>query len=173
MKTWIINYKKEDVINCLFGFYFCRLAERTGFLNCVSTRYAGTFSGGSPCRFLRKYAFGQYVRTLDKGRLAQLSGYSLGEVLQQETGLFLRQYGPGMLASLSMRGTSAGHNALFWNGLPVNSPSLGQADYSIFPVGGFDAVNIHYGVPGLYMVQMPLVDPFICPQILNSIQGMN
>lgn len=97
---------------------------------------------------LRKYAFGQYVRTLDSDRLDQLSGYSLGEVLQQETGLFLRQYGSGMLASLSMRGTSAGHNALFWNGLPVNSPSLGQADYSIFPIGGFDEVNIHYGSSG-------------------------
>mgnify|MGYP003646354025 CR=1 FL=1 len=97
---------------------------------------------------LKKYAFGQYVRSLDKNRLEQLSGYSLGEVLQQETGLFLRQYGPGMLNSLSMRGTSAGHNALFWNGLPVNSPSLGQADYSIFPLGGFDAVNIHYGSSG-------------------------
>jgi iron complex outermembrane receptor protein len=96
----------------------------------------------------RKYAYGQFVRTLHKDRLAQLSGYSLGEVLQQETGLFLRQYGPGMLTSLSMRGTSAGHNALFWNGLPVNSPSLGQADYSIFPSGGFDEVNIHYGSSG-------------------------
>jgi len=97
---------------------------------------------------LRKYAFGQWVRTLERDRLDQLSGYSLGEVLQQETGLFLRQYGAGMLASLSMRGTSAGHNALFWNGLPVNSPSLGQADYSIFPTGGFDDVNIHYGSSG-------------------------
>ena len=110
---------------------------------------------------LKKYAFGQYVRSLDKNRLEQLSGYSLGEVLQQETGLFLRQYGPGMLNSLSMRGTSAGHNALFWNGLPVNSPSLGQADYSIFPLGGFDAVNIHYGS---YTVRMLSVDLFICPQ---------
>ena len=30
----------------------------------------------------------------------------------------------------------------------MNSPSLGQADYSIFPLGGFDAVNIHYGSSG-------------------------
>ena len=97
---------------------------------------------------LKKNAYGQWVRTLDRDRLTQLSGYTLGEVLQQETGLFLRQYGSGMMASLSMRGTSAGHNALFWNGLPVNSPSLGQADYSIFPTGGFDEVNIHYGSSG-------------------------
>ncbi|MBD3628999.1 TonB-dependent receptor [Cyclobacterium sp.] len=97
---------------------------------------------------LQKYAYGQFVRSLDKERLTQMSGMTLGEALQQSTGLFVREYGPGMLASVSMRGTSAGHNALFWNGLPVNSPSLGQADYSIFTMGGFDQVAIHYGSSG-------------------------
>ncbi|SHN13124.1 iron complex outermembrane recepter protein [Cyclobacterium lianum] len=97
---------------------------------------------------LQKYAYGQWVRNLEKSALGQMSGMSLGQALQQGTGLFVREYGSGMLASLSVRGTAAGHNALFWNGLPVNSPSLGQADYSIFAMAGFDQVAVHYGSSG-------------------------
>ena len=97
---------------------------------------------------LKKYTFGQWVETLNEADLKAAVGKDLGEVLQQKTGLFVRQYGPGMLASLTMRGTSSGHNALYWNGLPVNSPSLGQADFSIFPIGSFDQVAIHHGSAG-------------------------
>ncbi|WP_162343610.1 TonB-dependent receptor [Cyclobacterium salsum] len=94
------------------------------------------------------YAYGQRVRRLDLSETEGTAGGSLGDLLQDRTGLFIRSYGPGMTASLSMRGTSAGHNALFWNGLPVNSPSLGQSDYSIFPIAGMDQVDIHYGSAG-------------------------
>ncbi|MEX2565189.1 MAG: TonB-dependent receptor [Cyclobacteriaceae bacterium] len=97
---------------------------------------------------LQKYAHGQWVRTLDQDQLEGLQGLDLGSALQQKSGLFVRQYGPGMLASLTMRGSSSGHNALYWNGLPVNSPSLGQADFSIFPIGGSDEISIHYGSSG-------------------------
>ncbi len=97
---------------------------------------------------LEKYTYGQTVKSISKDELIDFQGQSLAEYLQQRTGLFLRQYGPGMLASLTMRGTSAGHNAVFWNGLPINSPSLGQADLSILPIGGFDEATIHFGGGG-------------------------
>ncbi|WP_373523128.1 TonB-dependent receptor [Aquiflexum sp.] len=97
---------------------------------------------------LDKYTFGQQVQTITEKDLESFQGLALSEYLQQRTGLFLRQYGPGMLASLTMRGTSAGHNAVFWNGLPINSPSLGQTDFSILPVGGFDQVAVHFGSGG-------------------------
>lgn len=97
---------------------------------------------------LDKYTIGQHVQVISEKELEPFQGLALAEYLQQRTGLFLRQYGPGMLASLTMRGTSAGHNAVFWNGLPINSPSLGQADFSILPVGGFDQVAVHFGSGG-------------------------
>ncbi len=97
---------------------------------------------------MRTYAYGQRIRSLDLSAAEGPSGGSVADLLQDRTGLFIRAYGPGMAASLSIRGTSAGHNALFWNGLPVNSPSLGQADYSIFPMAGMDQVDIHYGSAG-------------------------
>lgn len=97
---------------------------------------------------LDKYTYGQQVKAISQENLKDFQGIGLSELLQQRTGLFLRQYGPGMLASLTMRGTSAGHNAVFWNGLPINSPSLGQTDFSILPVGAFDDVHLHFGSGG-------------------------
>ncbi|EKB49043.1 TonB-dependent receptor [Cecembia lonarensis] len=97
---------------------------------------------------LDKYTYGQQVKTINQEDLRDFQGLGLSELLQQRTGLFLRQYGPGMLASLAIRGTSAGHNAVFWNGLPINSPSLGQTDFSILPVGAFDEVQLHFGSGG-------------------------
>lgn len=93
----------------------------------------------------RKFAVGQSVQTFDQRDIEDFQGLGLAEFLQARTALFLRQNGPGMLASLTMRGTSAGHNAVFWNGLPINSPSLGQSDFSILPVGGFEEFQVHHG----------------------------
>jgi vitamin B12 transporter len=97
---------------------------------------------------LEKYTHGQLILRMKDSDLESFQGLSLSDYLQQRTGLFLRQYGAGMLASLTMRGTSAGHNAVFWNGLPINSPSLGQTDFSILPIGGFDELYLHFGSGG-------------------------
>ncbi|MCH6201244.1 TonB-dependent receptor plug domain-containing protein [Aquiflexum sp. LQ15W] len=97
---------------------------------------------------LDKYTFGSTIKYISEKDLEIFQGLPLSDFLQQRTGLFLRQYGSGMLSSLTMRGTSAGHNAVFWNGLPINSPSLGQSDFSILPVGGFDHAAIYFGSGG-------------------------
>lgn len=97
---------------------------------------------------LDKYSYGQQVKSISSADLKDYQGLGLSDFLQQRTGLFLRQYGAGMLATLTLRGTSAGHNAVFWNGLPINSPSLGQTDFSVLPIGGFDEVNLHFGSGG-------------------------
>lgn len=97
---------------------------------------------------LEKYAVGQQVQVLDKKTIQEFSGRSLGDLLQQNSALYLRQYGEGMVSSLTMRGTSAGHTAVFWNGLPVNSPSLGQADFSLLPAGALGTVAVHHGSSG-------------------------
>lgn len=97
---------------------------------------------------LDKYSYGQQVKSISSADLQDYQGFGLSDLLQQRTGLFLRQYGAGMLATLTLRGTSAGHNAVFWNGLPINSPSLGQTDFSVLPIGSFDEVNLHFGSGG-------------------------
>jgi vitamin B12 transporter len=97
---------------------------------------------------LERFSRGQQVISIDSTILRDLGALSLSDLLQRRSGLFVRQYGPGMIASLTMRGTSAGHNAFFWNGLPINSPSLGQMDLSLLPLSGVDRVQIHMGGSG-------------------------
>ena len=94
---------------------------------------------------LDRFSAGQTLISYDKNTLARYAARSLGDLLQETSPIFVRQYGAGMLASPSFRGTSAGHTALFWNGIPLNSISLGQSDLSILPLQATDRVEVHFG----------------------------
>jgi len=92
-----------------------------------------------------KYTVGSKVNTIDSmARVSQVNG-SLQDLLQQETPLYLKEYGYGMASTISLRGTSASHTAVLWNGLNLNSYTLGAADFSNLPVFMFDQVQVHYG----------------------------
>lgn len=97
---------------------------------------------------LDRFAQGQKVMNWTKKDLEGYQGRSLAEILQEQSPIFVRQYGAGMIASPSFRGTSAGHTAVFWNGLPINSPSLGQSDLSILPISAIDQVSLQFGNAG-------------------------
>ena len=74
---------------------------------------------------------------------------SIAEVLREETGIFVKSYGGTGVASLSFRGTGASHTNIYWNGLNIGSPTLGQPDFSLMPLEGFDQMNIRYGLASL------------------------
>lgn len=97
---------------------------------------------------LDRFAQGQKLVKFDSELLEAYTARSLADLLQEQSPVFIRQYGAGMLASPSFRGTSAGHTAIFWNGLPINSPSLGQSDLSILPVEAIDQAQLHFGSSG-------------------------
>ncbi len=62
---------------------------------------------------LDRFAQGQKVVKFDSELLEAYAARSLGDLLQEQSPVFVRQYGAGMLASPSFRGTSAGHTAFF------------------------------------------------------------
>lgn len=97
---------------------------------------------------LDRFTQGQKIKSYSNAELDSYQGRSLGDLLQETSPIFIRQYGAGMLASPSFRGTSAGHTSVFWNGIPINSPSLGQSDLSILPVTAVDQVAVHFGNGG-------------------------
>jgi iron complex outermembrane receptor protein len=92
-----------------------------------------------------KYATGSKVQQIDSVARASLFNGSLQDLLQQETPLYLREYGFGMASTLSLRGTAASHTAVLWNGINLNSMTLGSTDFSNLPVFMFDQVQVHYG----------------------------
>ena len=51
---------------------------------------------------------------------------SLGNLLQNNSNLYFKQNGNGMVSSISLRGTGAARTAVYWNGIPINSNLNGQ-----------------------------------------------
>lgn len=84
-------------------------------------------------------------RSWPREALRTLGAQHLGELLSGHSGVFIKNYGPGSLATAAVRGGAAGHTAVLWNGLPVQSPMLGQLDLSLIPLPLLDAVTLQYG----------------------------
>jgi len=74
----------------------------------------------------------------------------LGQLLTAFSPVFIKSYGKGSLASASFRGTAASHTQVLWNGFSINSPMLGQVDFSYIPESFFDEVKLLYGGGSLY-----------------------
>jgi iron complex outermembrane receptor protein len=82
---------------------------------------------------------------IDSSAIKEFSLESLGEILTQNSSLFIKSYGPGSSSTLSFRGTGASHTQLLWNELSLNSSMLGQADLSMIPAGFLDDIRIYQG----------------------------
>ncbi|HYE58896.1 MAG TPA: TonB-dependent receptor [Rhodothermales bacterium] len=70
---------------------------------------------------------------------------TLADALERRGGAFIRRYGPGGLASISLRGSGAGQTALLLDGLRVNDPQLGQVDLSLVPAALLDRAEVLHG----------------------------
>ena len=123
------------------------------FLGCISLSFLAKAQGDSvvlkPVTVYglpdEKYLAGGQFYGLDSALRSQQASRHLGEILAFQFPVYFRNYGNGMLSGISMRGTSPSHVAVRWNGININSFSLGQADFSILPTIAFDDVKVHAG----------------------------
>jgi iron complex outermembrane receptor protein len=92
-----------------------------------------------------KFMAGLKVQKIDSMNLARFQYQSLSDFLQFQAPIALKSYGSGQLTTISFRGTSASHTAVLWNGLNINSPTVGLSDLSTIPLMGFDQMAIQYG----------------------------
>lgn len=78
----------------------------------------------------------------DSLQLLKPAGGSLADLLQQNGLWNLRTYGPaGTLVTGAEQGLLPDHTTVYWEGIPLNSPSLGLVDLSQIPVALFNDVN--------------------------------
>ncbi|MCD8165540.1 MAG: TonB-dependent receptor plug domain-containing protein [Bacteroides sp.] len=82
---------------------------------------------------------------LDSVALRQNITQSLGDVLSQSSTLFIKSYGRATLATASFRGTAPSHTQVTWNGIRINSPMLGQVDFSLIPSYFIDKASLYHG----------------------------
>ncbi len=86
------------------------------------------------------YAYAQKKLTRDSLQINKMS-----DLLQNNTAVFVREYGKGMLSSISLRGTGSNHTQIIWNGIPVNSILNGQTDLNTLYTGGFEQIYLKKG----------------------------
>ncbi len=70
---------------------------------------------------------------------------NVAQLLETRTGSFIRHYGAGGLASLSLRGTSASQTLILLDGHRLTDPQLGQVDLSLLPTLLFSSVEVMHG----------------------------
>jgi iron complex outermembrane receptor protein len=95
-------------------------------------------------------ATGFAFEKIDSLSLVKNSDRNLGELLKENSNVYIKTYGQGSLATPSFRGTGASHTQVLWNGQNINSPMLGQTDFSLVPVFFADAVTVFHGGGSLY-----------------------
>jgi len=83
--------------------------------------------------------------TIDSALMLSLQGRNVSEYLSMFTPVYIRTYGPGALASASIRGGSAAHTQILWNGMPLNSPMHGQSDLNLMPVNTANQISLQMG----------------------------
>ena len=84
-------------------------------------------------------------RKIDAMIVKSLKTISLSQLLIQHSPVFIKSSGPGSTASASFRGTTASHTLVLWNGFQLNSPALGEVDFSMIPVFFTDEVSLQWG----------------------------
>jgi iron complex outermembrane receptor protein len=88
-----------------------------------------------------------HVEVIDSASLSMQAGQNIGEVLNSSSTLFIKDNGPGGIATASQRGLSAGQIQMLWEGIPINSVMAGQTDYSLLPASLFSNVQVSSGNP--------------------------
>lgn len=86
-----------------------------------------------------------FERHFDTLTISKMKTVPLSQLLIESSPIFIKSYGPGSVATASFRGTTASHTLVLWNGLPLNSPTLGQVDFNTIPVFFVDDVALRWG----------------------------
>ncbi len=82
---------------------------------------------------------------LDSAILRENISSSLADALSAGSTIFIKSYGRATLATASFRGTAPSHTQVTWNGMKMNSPMLGQVDFSLIPSYFVDDASIYHG----------------------------
>lgn len=86
---------------------------------------------------------------LDTTILRQNLSYSMADILQRNSTLFIKSYGRATESTAEFRGTSPSHTQVLWNGIKINSPILGTVDFSYIPSYFVDQATLLHGASGI------------------------
>lgn len=94
--------------------------------------------------FLHKKSTTQQITTITD-TVIDRSNQRLTSLLQNETTIYFKENGLGMVSSPSFRGTTAQQTAVIWNGININSQLLGQTDFNLIQANSYNQIQIRSG----------------------------
>lgn len=77
--------------------------------------------------------------------MVQNAASSLADILAEHSVLHIKSLGQGAQATSSFRGTSSSHTQVLWNGINLNSATLGNFDFSLIPGFFVDELTLYTG----------------------------
>jgi vitamin B12 transporter len=93
----------------------------------------------------KEFAVGSKTVLLDSNKIYTYNNNNLSNLLNDQSGIFIKSYGLGGLATTSMRGGSAYHTAVIWNGFNIANSLNGNVDLSLMKNFLIDEIAIQYG----------------------------
>lgn len=93
---------------------------------------------------VKEYSSG-YTQKVLSDSLLQRSNGTFTSLLENNSLIYFRENGLGMVSSPSFRGTNASQTAVLWNGIPINSMFTGQTDFNTILTGSVDELTIRSG----------------------------
>lgn len=82
---------------------------------------------------------------LEKGLLKEHIALSMADVLNFGSNVYVKSHGRATQSTVAFRGTSPSHTQVLWNGMKINSPTLGLTDFSLIPSYFIDEASLLHG----------------------------
>ena len=93
----------------------------------------------------RTFAVGSFSIASDSANLSRLEHSSLSRYINLYSPAYVREDGGGSSSSVALRGTNASHTSVMWNGVSMNSATMGQTNMNRMPLFFLDEVSVHAG----------------------------
>ena len=92
---------------------------------------------------------GVITHQIDTIAMKRETDASLSDLLSRFSSVFVKSEGRGALSTVEFRGTAPSHTEVYWNGMSLQSPMLGQVDFSQIPVYLIDNISLSPGASSL------------------------
>jgi len=93
---------------------------------------------------LKKYSNSQSVLKLNDSIINKNEAL-LTDLLNFNSTLYFKEYGRGMLSTVSFRGTTSSQTAVIWNGININSQMNGSTDFNTISGSDYNSISVKAG----------------------------
>jgi vitamin B12 transporter len=112
-------------------------------------------------------------QSIDSSALLLDNAIGIGGLLKYNSLVFIKDYGPGNITTVSARGGSASQSQVFWNGININQAGLGMTDLSTLPPFLLDHITVQQSTSGAGSGSGSMAGNILLSNKPSSAQGLS